>query len=42
MIPLFKVAMNEDVDHSLLKVLHSGWIGEGEKVKEFERNLSER
>lgn len=40
MIPLFKVAMSKTVDYDLLKVLHSGWIGEGEKVKEFENKLS--
>lgn len=42
MIPLFKVAMSEDVSSPLLKVIHSGWIGQGEKVKEFEKKLSEK
>ncbi len=35
-IPLFKVYMAEEVDKPLLDVLHSGWIGEGPKVEEFE------
>lgn len=42
MIPLFKVAMSEDVSSPLLKVIHSGWIGQGEKVKEFEKKLSDK
>lgn len=40
-IPLFKVFMAEEVDEPLLKVLHSGYIGEGEQVVEFEKNLKE-
>jgi dTDP-4-amino-4,6-dideoxygalactose transaminase len=40
MISLFKVYMNPEVDEPLLKVLHSGWIGQGEKVKEFENEIS--
>ena len=40
MIPLFKVYMNKEVDTPLLETLHSGWIGQGEKVKEFELILS--
>jgi len=31
-IPLFKVFMAEDVEKFVLPVLHSGYIGEGEKV----------
>ena len=38
-IPLFKVFMSKTVDNTLLDVLHSGYIGEGPKVKEFEENL---
>ncbi len=38
-IPLFKVYMADNVDEPLLKVLHSGYIGEGEKVQEFEQAL---
>ena len=38
-IPLFKVYMAEEVDKPLLDVIHSGWIGEGPKVQEFEKNL---
>lgn len=38
-IPLFKVYMTPDVDNVLLDVLHSGYIGEGPKVAEFEDNL---
>lgn len=40
-IPLFKVYMAEDVDEELLRVLHSGYIGEGPKVLEFEKELKE-
>ncbi len=36
MIPLFKVFMADDVDEFVMPVLKSGYIGEGEKVKEFE------
>lgn len=39
MIPLFKVFMSEDVDKPLLETLHSGFIGEGSKVLEFEEVL---
>lgn len=42
MIPLFKVFMNEEVDKSLLEVIHSGWIGQGSKVELFEGLLSRR
>lgn len=38
-IPLFKVFMAKDVDEAVLNVLHSGWIGEGPKVLEFEEKL---
>ncbi|MDR1952222.1 MAG: DegT/DnrJ/EryC1/StrS family aminotransferase [Elusimicrobiota bacterium] len=38
-IPLFKVFMSPNVDNPLLDVIHSGWIGEGPKVKEFEEKL---
>lgn len=41
-IPLFKVFMSKHIDEPLLKVLHSGWIGQGQKVKEFEQALSQR
>ncbi len=38
-IPLFKVFMAEEVDEPLLKVVHSGYIGEGEQVASFEKDL---
>jgi len=38
-IPIFKVAMSPNVDSSLIEVLHSGYIGEGPKVAEFENEL---
>lgn len=38
-IPLFKVFMSNDVDAPLLETLHSGFIGEGPKVLEFEASL---
>ena len=37
---LFKVHMPLSVNEPLLKVLHSGFIGQGEKVEEFEEKLS--
>jgi len=42
MIPLFKVFVSKDVDKPLLDVLHSGFIGEGEKVKEFEKVIGKK
>jgi len=36
---LFKVHMPKSVDEPLLKVLHSGFIGQGPKVDEFEEQL---
>lgn len=39
MIPLFKVFMSNSVDKPLLETLHSGFIGEGQKVLEFEETL---
>ena len=38
-IPLFKVFMSPNIDKPLLEVLHCGFIGEGESVKLFEKNL---
>ncbi len=40
-IPLFKVFMAKEIDEPILSVLHSGWIGEGPKVAEFEAKLKE-
>ena len=40
-IPLFKVFMAKEIDEPLLSVLHSGWIGEGPRVAEFEAKLKE-
>lgn len=40
-IPLFKVFMADEVGKNLMEVLYSGWIGEGKKVVEFERALSD-
>lgn len=39
-IPLFKVNVSKKVDKPLLEVLHSGYIGQGPKVEEFEKILS--
>ena len=36
MIPLYKVHIPDDVDGPLLETLHSGFIGQGPKVEEFE------
>lgn len=41
MIPLFKVFMSKDVDAPLLETLHSGFIGEGKRVLEFEDTLKQ-
>lgn len=39
MIPLFSVHMPRAVDKPLLETLHSGYIGQGPKVAEFEEKL---
>lgn len=39
MIPLFKVYMARDVDQYVMPVLRSGYVGEGEKVKQFEHEI---
>jgi len=41
MIPLFQVNMPESVDSPLLETLHSGYIGQGPRVEEFEDKLSQ-
>lgn len=41
MIPLFKVYMAPDVDEFVMPVLRSGYIGEGEKCKQFEKIFGE-
>lgn len=40
MIPLFKVFMSKDVGDPLVQTLYSGMITQGQKVEEFEGNLS--
>lgn len=39
-IPLFKVFMSPDAKHRVGEVLDSGYIGQGEVVEKFERELS--
>lgn len=41
MIPLFSVSMSPVVGKEVEKVLMSGYIGEGEKVKQFEKELQD-
>ena len=41
-ISLFKVAMSENVSSPLLKTIHSGWIGQGPRVTEFEEDLANK
>lgn len=41
MISLFKVFMSPDVSDFILPVLHSGYVGEGEKSKLFEKKIGE-
>lgn len=43
MVPLFKVFMAppDELDHELLRVLHSGYITQGPKVEEFEQKLQD-
>lgn len=41
MIPLFKVAMNKNIDKNILQILHSGFITQGTKVEEFEEKLKQ-
>ncbi len=38
-IPLFKVFMSENAGPEVTKILNSGYIGQGEKVEEFESKL---
>ena len=40
-IPLFKVYMSEEVDKPLLDILHSGFIGQGKIVDQFELALKQ-
>lgn len=40
-IPLFKVFMSPDAKTEVAKVLDSGYIGQGPKVEEFEKQLKE-
>ncbi len=40
-IPLFKVAMNKNIDEELVKIIHSGMITQGKKVEEFEKKLKQ-
>jgi perosamine synthetase len=40
-IPLLKVFMADSVKDAVVRVLYSGYIGEGEEVAAFERELSE-
>ena len=39
-IPLFKVFMSETVPNAVTEVLTSGFIGQGPKVNELERDLT--
>ena len=39
-IPLFKVFMPKSVDEKIVKILHSGYIGQGLKVDEFEKRFA--
>jgi dTDP-4-amino-4,6-dideoxygalactose transaminase len=41
-IPLFKVFMAESVDAAVMRVLHSGYIGDGDEVVAFEREFAAR
>lgn len=40
-VPLFKVHMNPNAKVEVGKILDSGYIGQGAKVEEFEKNLKE-
>jgi dTDP-4-amino-4,6-dideoxygalactose transaminase len=40
-VPLFKVRMPSSIDGPLLETLHSGFIGQGSKVEQFERELAD-
>src|SRR5262249_19883523 len=41
-IPLFKVFMADSVKDAVVRVLYSGYIGEGPEVMQFERELAEQ
>ena len=38
MIPLFKVYMDKSVNSELKKILHSGYISQGKKLKSLNKN----
>ena len=38
-IPLFQVAISEDVIEPVKEVLMSGYVGQGDKVEEFEKKI---
>ena len=40
-IPLFKVFMADAVKDAVVRVLYSGFVGEGEEVVAFERDLAD-
>lgn len=40
-IPLYKVFMAQEVNEPLLQTLHSGWVGQGQRVFDFEMALSD-
>jgi dTDP-4-amino-4,6-dideoxygalactose transaminase len=40
-IQLFKVFMSENAAPEVTKILNSGYIGQGEKVEEFETKLKD-
>ena len=40
-IPLFKVFMSENAAPEVGKVLNSGYVGQGPKVEEFEKDLKD-
>ena len=40
-VPLYKVYMSDKVDAQLSKTLHSGYIGQGPVVEEFEQELAQ-
>jgi dTDP-4-amino-4,6-dideoxygalactose transaminase len=42
MIPLFKVAMSPRAQDPVIETLYSGYIGQGPKVAEFEKELSKK
>ena len=39
-VPMAKPVFGSDESNGIMNVVNSGWLGQGQKTKEFEKNLS--